>query len=371
MLSVRDLMLLNCFRSFRLVAGEKGLDRKVQKVNILDFEFREYELSETEPEGVFEKNALVLATFLYAKEEPELILPGLKQLIADGISALAVKDIYFSELPPEVLEYADRVELPVFFYRDTEMEDIIVDVLTEVRRQDRVNDLEAETGRLMDENLPAEIKHALVLKLVPFYHSTYICSCYLPKKERQISVISYQRTMLDIKKYSSEKVVFLPWRGGILEIRQGESPSMEFEFFFRKTQFYCGEGKPHKGIVMMPYALQEAVYAAEEAKKRKEEETVRFSDLGLDQILLPTRQNHWIRQFCDEAKAKIQKSGEDQELLQTLQAYVKNDYDVVKTADQLCLHKNSVRYRLAKGKEILDMEDNEQEFRIALYFLFH
>lgn len=74
-LTVRDLMKLQCFNYLELIAGQKGLERKVSGMGIVDYELM--------PEFVeeylqtFSSGDFVLCSFLYqyCREKPEEILP--------------------------------------------------------------------------------------------------------------------------------------------------------------------------------------------------------------------------------------------------------------------------------------------------------
>jgi len=54
------------------------------------------------------------------------------------------------------------------------------------------------------------------------------------------------------------------------------------------------------------------------------------------------------------------------DLITTLEAYLKNDKKISRTADELFIHRNTVRYRIDRINDILgvDLEDGEMLFNI-------
>lgn len=60
------------------------------------------------------------------------------------------------------------------------------------------------------------------------------------------------------------------------------------------------------------------------------------------------------------------------ELYPTIVAYVKNDCDSNQTAKAMMVHKNTIRYRLGKARELLGLEEKTGNFNesiiLAVYF---
>ena len=128
------LSRLETTRDFRLVAGEGGLDKTIDCTEILDFEFDDA-ASGYRRERLFDGNSLVLTSFLYAKDRPELIADSVKRLISYDVHALAYKPVIFKELPREAVELADAMNFPIFvFGKDCYMENIILEIRNVVLR---------------------------------------------------------------------------------------------------------------------------------------------------------------------------------------------------------------------------------------------
>ena len=134
-LTVKDILALPALKAFSLIAGEKGLERDIITAGIVDYEFVEgidYNL-----DNAFEKDSLVISSLLFAKDNPDLILPAVKQLIDAGVSAFAYKSIIYDRLPDEVISYAEKNNFPIFSYKEgTWFENIIFEVMAAVESDD-------------------------------------------------------------------------------------------------------------------------------------------------------------------------------------------------------------------------------------------
>ena len=131
-----------------------------------------------------------------------------------------------------------------------------------------------------------------------------------------------------------------------------------------KTQ-PIGFGKRHDNLDEIDLALKESLFAYEYADKFKLPHAS-FTDIGIFQLIYPLRDNLWVRNYCADIKSMIEKEGSHEDLMQTAQAYVMAQGDVVKAAKLLHVHKNTVRYRLGRIKEALTADHEPEYFESQL-----
>lgn len=120
MLYLNELLELPIFNHFCIIAGQKGLHREIRNVDILEYEWYNKNFN------VFNKDDFVLTSLFFAKDEPQIIYESFKKLIKREVSAIAIKTVFYTELPPEVIKLADTYDIPLFLFADAYMEDIIV-----------------------------------------------------------------------------------------------------------------------------------------------------------------------------------------------------------------------------------------------------
>src|SRR5690606_23949774 len=104
-LTVREVLAAPCLANARILAGESGLDRIVQRLNVMEVPdilpwVKPYEL--------------LLTTGYPLRDDPDALVALLGDLDDRGLAALAIKlHRYLDEVPPRVLEEADRRGFPV------------------------------------------------------------------------------------------------------------------------------------------------------------------------------------------------------------------------------------------------------------------
>lgn len=96
-----------------------------------------------------------------------------------------------------------------------------------------------------------------------------------------------------------------------------------------------------------------------------------FSDLGLVQILY----NHDLQELKEYYRDTIgplehYDQIHETNFMETLEIYLRNQCDLSKSADALFLHRNSLRYRLKKIEEILNVQLNDMDSTLNLIIAF-
>ena len=104
-LTVREMLGQDTMRGTRVIAGADGLDRMVRRLNLM-----------TVPNIVrwTKQDEFLLTTGYPLPRQPGEFCRLIEQLAANGLAGLGVKlDEYFAEVPPEVVDVADRAAFPI------------------------------------------------------------------------------------------------------------------------------------------------------------------------------------------------------------------------------------------------------------------
>ena len=102
---VEDLFIVDVFKDAKVVAGQNGLQRIVESI----------EISET-PDVInyLAENSLLLTTGFAFKDNPNGLCTLVKQLSSYPCAGIAIKlKRYIDALPREVIDYADELEFPI------------------------------------------------------------------------------------------------------------------------------------------------------------------------------------------------------------------------------------------------------------------
>lgn len=95
-----------------------------------------------------------------------------------------------------------------------------------------------------------------------------------------------------------------------------------------------------------------------------------YDDLGVYRMLFDISHGEEANSFCNQYLGKLMEydSKNNCEYMKTLRCIVKNDWNLKKTADDLFIHYNTIKYRFSKISEIinLDLNNRENKFMIEL-----
>lgn len=124
-LPVRDVLGVSTLADARVVAGERGLGRAVQRLNVM-------EVPDILP--WVKPHELLLTTGYPLRDTPERLVELIGQLADKGLAAMAIKlGRYLDALPEAMLAEADRLEFPIIqLPDDVGFDDILNQVLTDI-----------------------------------------------------------------------------------------------------------------------------------------------------------------------------------------------------------------------------------------------
>lgn len=373
-LTVGEVRELPIAETFRLVAGASGLNRLIEHVNLLDFEYDTWEPDAEFSDGIFDRKSIIVTSLLFAKDKPEKIYPVVRQLYVDGVSALAVKAVYYKELPPDVIDFANEKGLPIFLF-DSEAnfsENVVVGLTMAIDEHDNIDGLEEKVTFLLQENLKSVNRYKIMEELFPEFDTPFQCIYFMPKEIH--STFSYHQLILSLRSKKGKNIIVLPYQKGILVTLYGKEELNLAGIMdcldLASSEYYCGVSKLSNKRNEVTYKIQESLYACNYGRS-KGIDISRFDNMGIRQIILPNKENYWMRSYCDSIVEKIKAYDADGscELYNTIVCYVRNACDVNKAAKEMLVHKNTIRYRISKAKEILGLEDETSEFNEIIFFV--
>lgn len=377
MLQVCDLLKTPTFQKFECIAGSTGVLHEVRSVSILEYEALFDDFSD------FSADTLVLTSLFFAKENPDKIKESLLALKERNVAGVAVKTIFFRELSDEVRALADRLELPLFLFQDTYMEDIVVTVndLLKVRQnylllEEKINVL------LQKDKSPAVISNAA--REINVFFAPWIIAAYLLPKSKQSSLqdvrLFFERIFY--KKYhelQNEPFSSIKYGQGILLLatfQQQDIPSDVLGYFRQRMRkldlvsknFYCGISTCHETFAQLDTAIEESMQANQIACFRQCDEQL-YEDMGIHSYLLPLAAESKLALPWRQAVEILQDyDGKyTSNLFQTMQIYIEEHGEISAVAGRLYQHPNTIRYRLRKAKELLAAVFGKEDFYEQLF----
>lgn len=375
-ITILEAMKLPTLKDFELIAGYRGLDREIQRASILDYEY-EKSLSDKPIQTYFEKEDFVISSLIYAKDDPSLILESVKGLVSDGVSGLAVKNIYYDVLPEEVIKYANQMDFPIFIFdkKGSYYEDIVTEIYDKNKEKNSISYQEAKIGILLKEDMDKSSVKNMAKDFNISFKENMFSICLKPKK--YIDENSLTNIINILNRDLGASHVAYRYHGIIFiictyEDSHKENKSTEFSrlvrlmiysLFLDLNDYYIGISNFHKYIDELNFALKESMYAMRVASI--EGENIKYYyEIGVYKLLMPSYSEGYMINFYSNTIGKIKQYDQkyNSELLQTAIVYVKLGGNIKNTAKSINLHENTVRYRINKIKEISNTTNSEFEF---------
>ena len=200
MIRLKELLELPIFQNFRLVAGLTGLSREVRNVDILEYEWMSRNFD------VFHPDDLVLTSLFFAKDDPSLIQKSFEKLAARAVTAIAVKTVFYTEMPDDVLKLQQ----------------------SHLQSEQQIHDLLA---LLAPARSPYAVE-AAVREINPAFQS-YVTAFYLihrryPGSPREVAAFLARTTYKQYSGQALDNVTYRKYQNGLLVLytsRERELPS--------------------------------------------------------------------------------------------------------------------------------------------------
>lgn len=377
MITVFDIVTSPTFENFQIISGEKGIQNQVSGTGIFDWE------SKSDLAKSFRKGEFVITTLAIAKDDFDYANDCIKALILHGVSAICIKEVFFRNLSEDTIQKSDILGVPIFFFSDTFVDDIVYEVR---------NMMAADKGELRSTLSPT-LKEVLVSwyrtgalpqaqtalieeKLHPYLKDHTRCIVAYPKNGVALA------PMIRPSKIShSIQSILIPYEAGILillssslrdDLEEAKVKNMLDALHLPVSQCWLGGSEALTGTRELAEGVLQAFLGCASAMidggfkptgqaaegGADSQAFSSFSPSSVENLLICSCWSDCSRQFFLQKKRVLedfdQEHGSD--LLGTLSAYIEANGDLVKASKMLYQHANTVRYRVAKIKSLLDID---------------
>lgn len=371
-ITISEALKLKHFRKFELIAGEWGLDNRIEKIGILDHEIVE------DLNGEFGQGDFVLTSFTPARNNVALLIKSIQGLIKSDVSGLAIKNIYFKELPSIIVKLANKMSFPIFIFDDSVYyEDVIAEINQEIRTKDNDELLATKIDVLIKDSVSKGMIRELALELNHSFKERFVIAFC---KEKKYVNNKHIMKLLDLFKFQVHMSIYysvFKYRDGIILVCTSNDHN-EKELMEQMTKligdvgieneyFLVGLSNVHRSLDQFARGLHEVFFAVKSSKSNSIAST-NYSNIGIHQILLPFIDNEWMIDYSRQIIQPLRDYDDKYhtQILETAISYIDNDQNIKRTSEALFQHDNTIRYRIKKIKEILGMENCDGSFNEQL-----
>lgn len=362
-ISVKEALGLDCFKGVRVIAGESGLDRLIKRVSV--FESPDLDGFDT----VMGDGDFYISSMYAIKDDSRVQLDVLKVLVDTNSSGLCLIDLYMDDLSYEIKEFADRWFYPVLMISDLiPYAEVITQIMNAIIKNKEETITEMTIRSLLQPNITKQQVYETATSINSRFGSN-VGALYLKVGDGENTDIkSLKKSYKEKERWS-----FIKYDGGILVIisfdnHPKERINMQLDQVIEDIHYYfddyrLGISRLHSGLDNLNICIREALLACEMGTARTDK-IVYYNNLGVYRLLMLIKDEPELKRFHDEIIGPL-KSYDRQNgtsLVKTAISYVDNDGDIAKTADSLYQHHNTVRYRIGRIREILDMKEMNGSF---------
>lgn len=376
MITVKEILNLTLFKNFELLTDKDYLNNRVTTVVILEYESSKIQYSGYGP-GYF-----VLASYFFAAINPELINNSLKLLIQRHVSGIAIKMTKGNPLPAELIELAKKEKVPLMIFYEEFMEDLIITINESMKTRAEYIIQEEKLNNILNEKYDEDNVKKIALEINPYFKNKIICASLISKTDE--SNLKLHTNFDKIMYYSSKLNENLTWtfvKNGhsiilICSFSEEEIENLHILSYlksilqgngFTDDAFYIGYDLKPVEIGKLRESIIKSKMAAAVCKLQNKS-SLSYNYVGIYKYIITLIQNEIMFKEIKERISILEEydAAHDTNLLKTLISYVKNNGDYTETSKECFQHSNTIRYRIKKAEELLDLEEETAEAEITI-----
>ena len=381
MTTVNEIMNLTLFKKFKILTGKEYLSNTVTTAVIL-----EYESSRINYAG-YCFGYFVLISYFFASTNPELVNGSIKRLIQKKVSGIAIKMLPEEQLPQDIIKCAKENHVPILTFYDEFMEDLIININESMKTRAQYIIHEEKLNRILNDTTDKNQAFSLAKEINSNFKDNIISAVLIPKED---STNLKVHTFFDSLMYHRAKMEtqtswsFIKLKHNIVLIcsfdKEEAKNLIKFHYIqdlliqngFSSENFYIGFDEEILDLSDIKESVKKA-YTAAEICKFTQANTLSYKYTGIYKYAYNMLQDEIIRK---EIKNKIEilhtyDKKHDSNLMKTICSFVMNNGDYTLTSEECFQHTNTIRYRIKKIYELLDLDESEGDEETKLLVRCH
>ncbi|MGX4599121.1 PucR family transcriptional regulator [Faecalimicrobium sp. JNUCC 81] len=384
-LCCRDLFQLKNFSKAKLLAGEKGLNREISWPYV--------RMTESISQWLY-GGELIFVIYTDIKKDDNSFLLLIEECIDKKLSGIVIliddKDI--NSIPKDVLDRADEEKFPVFIMPwNIKLIDITQEILfkSEQKHEEKKNAKHFFESIIFSQDQLHEDIHTLAefynIKLRPFH---YICIF----KIENISNVSYDleqiskhiiHSLEEALNIESQTLIPMEYANNLMflifsnDYNEGNKSLETVEAVFNLVSSKYSEVEISLSFSRIRETNSEIKKSFKEAFKalsmidicHRDSKIIKYKELGIVRWLVELADIKEIQQYCYENLGPILEHDKNHgmDLIGTLKCYFQNNRHLLKTSQELFIHRNTLIYRLSTIKDLLKIDLDDAMIDLELF----
>ncbi|MCQ2589078.1 MAG: PucR family transcriptional regulator ligand-binding domain-containing protein [Treponema sp.] len=376
MITVNEIKNLSLFKKFKILTGKEYLSNTVTTAVIL-----EYESSRINYAG-YCYGYFVLVSYFFASTNTDLVHGTLRNLIQKKVSGIALKILPEEHLPQDIIELANENHVPILTFYEEFMEDLIININESMKTRAQYIIHEEKMNSILNEQKePSEVER-IALEINPDFKSKIIAANIVSKQDStNLQVHTYFDSLMYhcVKEQQNKSWTFIKSDYDMILICSfdedevyGLHPLAYIKDImtqngFSPEQFYVGYVADPEDLCQLKDTVKKAQSASYVCKFKKQD-TLSYKYVGVYKYAASIVADEIL---CDEISKKIQILEEydkrhESSLIKTVLSFVNKNGDYTATSQECFQHTNTIRYRIKKVEQLLDLEESTAEEEIRM-----
>lgn len=381
----RDLFQLKNFSKAKLLAGEKGLNREISWPYV--------RTTESISQWLYGEE-LIFVIYTDIRQDDNSFLSLIEECIDKKLSGIVVliddKDI--ESIPKNVIEKANEEDFPIIVMPwNIKLIDITQEILfkLEQKQEEKKNAKRFLESIIFSQDHLQEDIHALAefynIKLRPFH---YVCIF----KIQTPSNVSYDleqinkhiiHSLEEVINIDNQTLIPMEYANNLMflifsnDYSEGEKSVEAVEAVFNLINSKYLEVENSLSFSRIRESNSDIKISYKEAFKalsmidiyNRDLKIIKYKELGIIRWLVELSDIKEIQRYCYENLGPIleydKKHGMD--LMGTLKCYFQNNRHLLKTSQELFIHRNTLLYRLSTIKELLKIDLDDAMIDLELF----
>ena len=357
-MNISLLQIINTplFENVKILSGREGLDRIVKRASVFDAPFQE---------DVLEKDILApgdvfITALLQFHPGSEELMQVLQLLVKGNCSGLCVMMEERAELfSKEMLNFCEKKQFPLICMQKDISYAEVLGVINQCILEEQTNVLnQLKLDKILASRTLPQERMKILLSINPGIRE-YVQAIYIRDEGRKNSrrkLSGEGWAAFDIFIPSDNYDICILSADSMKELEQHRS--VVCEQLLKHHDRRLGIGRPYAR-----YRVERTILEAGDAlnmAQTSDRSLQIYDPLSPQQLLLPIRGSREMQEFYDEFCREVaEKTTEEgmKDILLTTRAYVQCNGDFKKTAEKLKQHENTIRYRMNRLRNYLDVEE--------------
>ncbi|MEG0307986.1 MAG: PucR family transcriptional regulator ligand-binding domain-containing protein [Clostridium sp.] len=388
MIKCRELMKLSSFKNIELVAGINGLDRNVSWPYV----------GQTESVAQWVHGGeLLFITGMGRNIDDKSLVGLLKESIHKNLAGLVILigNDYIKEVSCEIIDVANENDFPVF---QMPWSIKLIDVTREISSFIMEKQFEERKGKdflgklLFSEEYTRENIYNIVKSYEISIKPKWFISIFnigtkkidVNYKYKNVMIDSdyVQETINSMCRENNVSVISLMHGDNIICLiseeecgasnDSGKYIKVVYKLLKEKYKIldiYLCIGRAYRDIYDMKKSYEEAINGLRlQIRGSIKEDIIEYSNLGIYRLLFEVENIDEIKKYYNEVLGNLLEYDRknDTNLIDTLKAYLFNNCNLIKTSQNVFIHRNTLVYRLNKIKNILNIDLDSSMCRVEL-----